>query len=141
MDLDIDNAVVRLCAEGLQAESEGRPEVARRLFDQAWAERADDFDACVAAHYVARQQDSPEETLLWNAVSLHHANATGDERVLELYPSLYLNMGASHELLGDQAEAARYFRLAANHAGDLPQGPYADMLRRGIADGLDRVSR
>ncbi|MFC4586051.1 hypothetical protein [Sphaerisporangium corydalis] len=141
MELDLDNAVVRLCSEGMRAESEGKPEDARRLFDQAWAERGDDFDACVAAHYVARQQDSPEETLLWNAVSLHHANATGDGRVLEFYPSLYLNMGASHELLGDPSEAARYFRLAADHAGDLPRGPYGDMLRQGIADGLDRVTR
>ncbi|WP_214412283.1 hypothetical protein [Sphaerisporangium fuscum] len=140
MELDLDNPVVRLCAEGMRAEAEGRPQEARRLFDQAWAERTDDLDACVAAHYVARQQDSAEETLLWNAVSLHHADAVGDERVSGFYPSLYLNMGASHELLGDLPEAARYFNLAADHVGALPEGPYGDMLRKGIADALERVS-
>ncbi|MFC4534687.1 hypothetical protein [Sphaerisporangium dianthi] len=141
MCFDLDNPIIRLCAEGMRAESEGRPEQARRLFDQAWAERTDDFEACVAAHYVARQQDSAEETLLWNAVSLHHARAVGDGRVTEFYPSLYLNMGASHELLGDPAEAERYFRLAADLAGDLPADPYGDMLRQGITDGLSRVTR
>ncbi|RCG22846.1 hypothetical protein DQ384_34920 [Sphaerisporangium album] len=124
----------------MRAEAEGRPEDARRLFDQAWAERSDDFDACVAAHYVARQQDSAEEVLLWNAVSLHHAHAAGDDRVTEFYPSLYLNMGASHELLGDPSEAERYFRLAADHAAALPAGPYGDMLRQGITEGLNRVT-
>ncbi|GII84300.1 hypothetical protein Ssi03_22900 [Sphaerisporangium siamense] len=139
MEMDPANVVVRLCTEGMRAEAEGRPEDARRLFDQAWAERSDDFDACVAAHYVARQQDSPEEVLLWNAVALHHAKEAGDERVAGFFPSLYLNMGASHELLGDPAEAERYFRLAEDHAPALPPGPYGDMLRQGIVDGLARV--
>ncbi|MDH2429175.1 hypothetical protein [Sphaerisporangium sp. TRM90804] len=138
--MDVDNEVVRLCAEGMRAEAENRPEDARLLFAQAWERRTDDYDACVAAHYVARQQESAEETLLWNAVSLHHANAAGDGRVRAFFPSLYLNMGASHELLGEPAEAERYFRLAADHAGDLPDDPYGDMLRQGIATALDRVA-
>jgi hypothetical protein len=30
------------------------------------------------------------------------------------YPSLYVNMGRSHELLGNMDEARRYYRLAAD---------------------------
>jgi hypothetical protein len=47
-----DNPVVRLCAEGMNAEGEGRPDEAKRLFQQAWDESTDDFQACVAAHYL-----------------------------------------------------------------------------------------
>ncbi|RGC68468.1 hypothetical protein C5N14_13190 [Micromonospora sp. MW-13] len=37
--------------------------------------RTDDYDACVAAHYLARQQDDPEEILRWNQEALRHAFA------------------------------------------------------------------
>ena len=68
---------------------------------------------CIAAHYVARGATSPQETLRWNREALIRAEAVGDERVQAFYPSLYLNMGRSHELLGDQAEAERYYALTA----------------------------
>ncbi|MGC5013419.1 hypothetical protein ACLQ2R_21885 [Streptosporangium sp. DT93] len=137
--MDPDNPVVGLCAQGMEAEADGRPEDALRLFEQAWLERTDDFDACVAAHYVARHQESAEETLRWNEISLKHADAVADERVLPFYPSLHLNIGASHELLGDPDEARRCFRLAADRVHDLPEGPYGDMLRQAIADALGRL--
>jgi hypothetical protein len=44
---------------------------------------------------------------------LEHANVVNDERVKEFYPSLYLNLGRSYELVGDQNEAQRYYNLAA----------------------------
>jgi tetratricopeptide (TPR) repeat protein len=62
---------------------------------------------------MARCQDSPEEILRWNREALERANAVKDGRVKEFYPSLYLNMGHSYELLGNQDEAKRYFDLAA----------------------------
>ncbi len=57
------NPVIKLCLRGIQVEAAGRFEDARDLFMQAWMERKDDFDACVAAHYVARHQEEPEDTL------------------------------------------------------------------------------
>jgi hypothetical protein len=73
------------------------------LFFRAWEEqRSDHFDACVAAHYVARHQDMPTETLHWNQLSLEHANAVGDERVEGFSSSLYLNLGRSQAGLGDR---------------------------------------
>ena len=112
--MDLNNPVVKLCAEGTRAEFEGRIDDARNLYMRAWEASTDDYDACVAAHYVARYQASPQETLRWNAEALARADAVGDERVSSFYPSLYLNMGHSHEKLGNQTEANRYYQLAAN---------------------------
>lgn len=111
--MDLNNPVVKLCAEGTRAEFAGRTDDARNLFMQAWEASKDDYDACVAAHYVARYQTSPQDTLHWNQEALARADAVGDDRVRSFYPSLYLNMGHSHEVLGNQAEARRYYELAA----------------------------
>ncbi len=127
--VDAANPVVKLCAEGMMAEGRGRPDEARDLFAQAWAASGDDFEACIAAHYLARHQQSPQETLRWNRESLARADAVGDERVRGFSPSLYLNVGHSCEALGD---------LAAASAADLPADGYSAMVRRGIAAGQRR---
>jgi len=111
--MDTNNPVIQLCIEGAHAEFEHRVEDARLLYQQAWDSHADDYEACVAAHYVARSQDSAEESLRWNQLALSHANSVNDERVKDFYPSLYLNLGRSLELVGDQDEARRYYELAA----------------------------
>jgi tetratricopeptide (TPR) repeat protein len=113
--MDLTNPVVKLCAEGTRAE-------ACALYMQAWEASRDDYDACVAAHYVARCQEKPEDALRWNQESLNRADAVGDDRVQSFYPSLYLNMGRAQELLGNQAEARRYYALAAE-LGVVHQAP------------------
>ncbi len=137
--MDTNNPVVQLCVEGMQAEGEGKPEHARDLFMQAWRAAQDDFDACVAAHYLARHQESPEETLRWNQESLKRAEAVGDERVQGFYPSLYLNMGWSYEQLGDHAEARRYYLLSCERFGILADDRYGDIVRQGAEEGLKRL--
>ena len=111
--MDMDNPVIKLCVAGTQAEFQGRIADARALYRQAWEISQDDYEACIAAHYVARYQESVAEALRWNQAALDHANAVADERVQEFYPSLYLNMGHSHEMAGNPAEAQRYYNLAA----------------------------
>ncbi|RPI30739.1 MAG: hypothetical protein EHM70_13165 [Chloroflexota bacterium] len=111
--MDLNNPVVKLCAEGAQAEFQGRLPDARTLYWQAWEMAKDDYEACIAAHYVARFQESPEEALRWNQEALDRANAVDPELVKDFFPSLYVNMGRSFELLGNQAEARRYYDLAA----------------------------
>ncbi len=54
-----------------------------------------------------------QDTLHWNQEALARADAVGDSRVRSFYPSLYLNMGHSYEVLGNRAEASRYYALAA----------------------------
>ena len=112
--MDLNNPVIQLCMEGTRAEFEQRLEEARLLYRQAWEARTDDYDACIAAHYVARFQQNAEETLRWNQIALERANAVHDERVKEFYPSLYLSLGHAHEISGNQVEAQKYYNLAAD---------------------------
>ncbi|MFI6104856.1 hypothetical protein [Streptomyces sp. NPDC051310] len=134
--MDAGGHVVQLCARGMRAEAEGRDAEARSLFQRAWESAADDYEACVAAHYLARHQPTPEDTLHWNQESLARAGLVADDRVRGYYPSLHLNLAKAHRDLGRTGRARDHFRRAAEHAHDLPPGPYGDVLRFAIADGL-----
>ena len=112
--MDLNNPVIQLCLAGTQAEFESRLDAARAAYRQAWELAQDDYDACVAAHYVARLQSDPAVTLHWNQVALACAEAVGDDRVRSFYPSLYLNLGRSFEVLGHDVEAQRYYALASD---------------------------
>jgi tetratricopeptide (TPR) repeat protein len=111
--VDTENPVVKLCIAGTQAEFAGRLDEACDLYWRAWETAQDDYEACIAAHYIARHQPRSEDALHWNAVALDRAAAVGDDRVDNFYPSLYVNMGRSYELIGNQTEARRYYNLAA----------------------------
>ena len=111
-ELNSNNPVVQLCIQGTQAEFEGKPDNARALYWQAWNSAQDDFDACIAAHYVARFQDNPEAALRWNQEALNRANAAPPELIQDFFPSLYLNLGRSFERLGNIDEAHWYYDLA-----------------------------
>jgi tetratricopeptide (TPR) repeat protein len=138
--MDPDNPVVKLCAEGARAEIEGRYDDARDLIMRAWAARRDDYDACVAAHFVARHQESPEEALRWNQAALEHADRDASGGAAGFYPSLYLNLGYSHEMLGDIDQAARCYETAAGLLDRLPAGPYRDMVHNAVARGRLRIA-
>ncbi len=111
--MNLDNPVIKLCMEGTQAEFQGLVDQARSLYQKAREVAQDDYEACVAAHYVTRFQENHQDRLYWNQVALDKANAVKDNSVQEFYPSLFLNMGQSYELLGDFSEAKRYYGLAA----------------------------
>lgn len=137
--MDPDNPIVQHCVEGMKAEGAGRPDEARALFTRAWEARTDDWEACIAAHYLARHQPTPEDTLRWNQEALRHADAVTDDRVDGFYPSLYLNLGHSHEQLGNLPAARRCYGLAAAQSGELPDGRYAGIVQQGIENGQRRV--
>ncbi|PMR60829.1 hypothetical protein C1A38_12110 [Verrucosispora sp. ts21] len=138
--MDLDNPVLKLCQDGMRAEAEGRPADARALFEQAWSRRTDSYDACVAAHYLARQQDDPEEVLRWNQEALRQADAVGDTAVSALYPSLHVSVAMAHERLGDPGAARAAFERAAEHVVALPADEYGNQLRTAITDALSRLS-
>jgi tetratricopeptide (TPR) repeat protein len=138
--MDPDNPVVTLCVAGMHAEGDGRLDEARDLFGQAWAAQQDDFEACIAAHYLARHQPTPEATLRWNEEALRRAEAVGDERVHGFYASLYLNLGHAHEALDHPDEARRFYDLAAERLDAVPAGRYEAMVRGGIENGQLRVN-
>lgn len=137
--MDPENPIVKLCVEGMKAECAGRHDVARALFVRAWDARTDDWEACIAAHYLARHQPTPEDSLRWNHEALDRANAVADERVRAFYPSLYLNLGHAHEQLGNMDEARRFYDLAAAAAERLPEDRYRGIVRQGIENGQGRV--
>lgn len=140
LQMDSNNPVVQFCAEGMQAEATGQFDAALSLFTRAWEQSQTDFEACIAAHYLARHQASPAEALRWNQVSLDRANRLRDDSVAGFYPSLYLNLGKSYEDLGNMRNARTYYELAAEAAGRLGYDRYADTVRDAITRGLERVA-
>lgn len=134
-----ENAVIKLCVAGMQAERDGETAEARHLCQQALEIARDHFEQCIAAHYVARHQLTPQDTLHWNEEALRHADAITDDRVQSFYPSLYLNLGHSHEVLGHEIEAKRFYDLAAAHAEQLPDDRYGNMVRHGVSQGRNRL--
>lgn len=138
--IDPNNPVVQLCQAGMQAEAQNRMDEARALFQRAWDARQNAFDACIAAHYLARHQDNLEDTLLWNQQALDQAAKVRDGSVQDFYPSLYLNLGFSYEMLGNRSEARACYLHAADRLQILLSGPYKEMVQGGIIEGLRRTA-
>jgi tetratricopeptide (TPR) repeat protein len=122
---DLAQPVIDLCIAGAQAEFAGRWEEACALYRQAWQRAADDFGACVAAHYRARCQTTPQARLAWHQQALARAQATDDPRVEPFWPSLWVNLGFAHEQMGEEAEAQRWYRAAAGRGLYHDPGPAA----------------
>lgn len=137
--MDPDNPIIRLCVQGTECESSGRLAEALEFFMSAWMRSKDDFERCIAAHYVARHQEEPVDALMWNQRSLDHANAVADERIREFYPSLYLNMGKAHEDLGNRDDAKRFYQTAETLLGSLPMGQYSTVVRGAVERALVRI--
>ncbi len=110
--MDIHNPIIQLCMQGTRAEFEHHSEDARRLYQQAWDSAQDDYERCIAAHYVARFQDTPQDTLHWNQTALDCALRTDNDSINEFLPSLYVNMGHSWEINGNRDKAEEYYTLA-----------------------------
>lgn len=138
-EIDPENPVVRLCAKGIETEMSGEREEARKLYSEAWQMSADAYEACIAAHYVARVQDKPEDTLRWNRIALDKADAVQDRDISGFYPSLLLNLGKSLEDLSRFKEAAQFYRDASVKLAGMPDTPYIRYTANGIRAALARV--
>ena len=125
---------MQLCAAGMNVD--GEPAQALAFFEQAWAARRDDFDASVAAHFVARHQATPHDKLEWNERALQHADAVINGRATSLVPSLCLNLGESYRLAAQFEEAER---LALRGLLALEQLPSEDGYAQFVRMGLDRL--
>lgn len=139
MDIDPGNKVVQLCAEGMNAEFEGKLEESEALFKRAWELASDEFDAFIAAHYIARRQLSLEDKLKWNLESYRLANKIEGDGMKKYLPSLCLNVGKSYEDLGRINEAILYYQSGADYADGLADNPYGNMIKSGLTEGLKRV--
>ncbi len=140
--IDPENPVVQLCAEGMALE--GTPAEARRRFEAAWAVRTDDYDAAIAAHFLARHQDTPVAALHWNNLAVQHAAAVADGRAAPFMASLYLNLAAAHSSLGERDAAGSALEQADTQLATLPPDGYRNFLVMGIrrlASQLGMVDR
>lgn len=137
MLFDLDNPVVALCAAGMQVD--GEPAQALALFEQAWAARTDDFEASVAAHFLARHQATPADTVEWNERALRHADALDPERAAPLLPSLCLNLADAYRLSGRVAEARTVAARAETALAHLPANGYTEFVRMGLTRLLARL--
>ena len=139
--MDPNNPVVKLCAQGIEVEMQGRRDEARSLYLRAWELRQNDVDACIAAHYMARHQDTPAETLRWNELALTHAISAATDSLRSFYPSLYLNLGKSYEDLGDTARARELYEQGELYIEAVPENGYGDIVRQGLSNALERVGQ
>ena len=135
MSIDPNNPVVALCAAGMAVE--GDVDAARQLFEQAWAARRDDYDASIAAHFLARVQPTVASRLEWNTVAARHVEAVPDERGRAFKASLYLNLGDACLAAGDVAAAHDAAVRAVAGIADLPEDGY----RTFVAGGIERLQQ
>lgn len=137
--IDTDNPIVKLCVAGMKAELENKTDAAKALFEKAWSESRDDYEKCIAAHYLARHQADAQAIYQWNKESLERAEAVGDERIKDFYPSLHLNLGHSCETLGEINEAEKHYEIARDYLKNLPDSPYKEIVQNGIDGGFNRI--
>ncbi len=141
MELDPNNNVVMLCAQGMNMEGKSRPEEASKLFLQAWNEATNDFEKFTAAHYVARHQNSVTDKLKWDETALQLALQINNDTVKAAFPSLYLNIAKCYEDLNDFDNARTNFDLALSFVNFLPDNGYGNMVKGGILKGLERLPK
>jgi hypothetical protein len=136
LTFDPSNLVVAAIGRGMQAEMAGDRLAARTAYTQAWDGASDDFERCIAAHYVPRLIDDPREKLRWHEAALHHATVIGDERVAGFFASLHGSVAQARLGVGDAAGARDAFRLAEASLDAVTPGPYRDGLVAMISAGI-----
>ena len=141
MIYDPKNNIVKLCIQGMEMEAKGKQTEAIKLFMQAWNEASDNFEKFTAAHYVARHQKNIAEKLKWDETALRLALAIKDEYIKEVFPSLYLNIAKCYEDLNDTNKAKKYYEDALSFINLLPKDGYGNMIKAGIAKGIERVTK
>lgn len=121
----------------------GNGEDARQRFDALWRSLPldDHFHRCVVAHYMADLQAEATDELRWDRWALAAAFAAQRESFEDrvpgvswsnFLPSLYLNLAASHERLGELEDARRYAAIALSRVGDAAETPLGDATRAAI---------
>lgn len=111
--METNSQTIALCIEGTRLEFQGKLDEARQQFARAWECARDDYEKCVAAHYVGHLAQSPADALLWHQTALEHANRAEQSLVESFLPSLLVNLGQAHEQLGHTAVAQKFYQQAA----------------------------
>lgn len=136
MEFNPGNIVVKLCIQGMDMETKGRPEEAGHLFLQAWKEATNDFEKFLAAYYIARLQQNTSDKLKWLDTALQLALKIDDPAVKGAFPALYTNIAKCYEDLGDLDNAKKNQELAVSFT-DKPadDGPFYHGTRAALQVG------
>ena len=119
------NNIVKRCLQGMKMEAKGSPEEANKLFRQGWEEAANEFEKFLAAYYVARHQPTVSDHLHWLTIALEHALKADNEATKSALPTLYSQIAAYYDDLGDVENAKKNHELSALY-GTAPsdRGPF-----------------
>lgn len=120
-------------------EGTGKKE-ALATFMHAWDIATNNSEKFIAAHYIARHQQSVQDKLKWDLISLELAQTIDDPEINACYPSLYLNTAKCYEDLGNMDLARSHYHHALHFCAYLADEPYSKMIRAGIQNGIARVA-
>jgi len=133
MEFNPNNAIVKLCLQGMGMEEKGKSEEAHKLFLQAWDQATYDFEKFISAYYIAQYQKNVPDRLKWLETALQLALAMNDYSVESAFPVLYSSIAKCHEDLSDPDKAKKNHELAASfndkpsHKGPFYHGTRADL--------------
>lgn len=140
--MDKNNPIIKLVQSGKVLEKDGKTKEAHDVFMQAWESASDDQEKCIAAHFVARNQNSSEEALKWNLEALAKADRFLNKEIKSYYPSLYLCVGISYENLKNYIDAKKYYELAFERISDLSKDKENETYNKEIIDNIvDRKNK
>ncbi|WP_200301246.1 hypothetical protein [Streptomyces adelaidensis] len=126
---------------------------ARRKLMDLWSAigvTGDPLHRCTLAHYLADLHDDPAQALIWDVRALDAAEAMTDQRVQEhhaglhiagFYPSLHLNLADNFRRLAAFDAATEHIHAAKEHAPNLSQDAYGDLLRTAIEQVAEAIGR
>lgn len=136
MEFNPNNAIVKLCLQGMAMEEQGKAEEAKTLFLQAWNEATNDFERFIASHYVARNQKNIPDKLKWYETGLELALKINNDSVNSALASLYTNIARCYEELGNTEEAKKNYQLAtAVGTNPSDRGPFYHGTRADLQAG------
>ncbi|HEY9178223.1 MAG TPA: NAD(+)--rifampin ADP-ribosyltransferase [Flavipsychrobacter sp.] len=136
MEFNPNNAIVRLCMQGMQMEDSNRPGEAKELFVQAWNAATNDFEKFLAAYYVARHQDNAAGKLKWYETALQFGMKVDNDGVKGAYPALYTHIAQCYEEAGDTDNAEKNRALAASFSNSpADKGPFYHGTRADLQTG------
>lgn len=110
----------------------------------------DPLHRCSVAHHLADLYEDPAQALAWDVRALDAAGAVTEQRVQEhhaglsiagFYPSLHLNLADNYRRLGSFDAATDHINAAKEHAPNLRQDAYGDLLRTAVDEVAEAISQ
>jgi hypothetical protein len=136
MVFDPDNAVVKLCLDGITSRDLSAKNV---LIQEAWNLASNSEEKCLAAHYMGRLFVDLNERMKWDNDALEFAKQLPHETIAGFYPILYLMIGKNYEDMGLKLKASEYYQNAYSAAIGLPNDNYGKTTKKKVVTALERL--